>query len=321
MKIDLADSGLLTIRQAAKLLNVHPDTLRRWERAGKLKSIRVGSRRDRRYRNEDLYELIKDSGSFHAVDSRKKRSQRRNLKKTLKKANWVFFDVGYTLMSLFPSREDVYADIAYDRGYNLDPKNINYHFSKLGEEWDKEKILAQPLTKASKETVSAHYAHFNAEVLMRSGIPRKDKAKAISIGKQIFNAIFSDSSLWRIFPGVEEVLSLLEKQGTHLGIVENWDGRLKQFMKHWQLDRYFDFIVSGGALKLRKPDPHIFQLALDEAGVSADSVVHIGDKQTEDALGPQELGITPILFDRQRDYKDLDCFKFYKYQELVSLLR
>ena len=36
---------LLTIRQVAKILNVHPTTLRRWDKIGKLKAIRVGTRR------------------------------------------------------------------------------------------------------------------------------------------------------------------------------------------------------------------------------------------------------------------------------------
>ena len=48
---------LLTIREAAEILNVHTETLRRWDRAGKLKAVRIGIRQgggDRRYRKEDL---------------------------------------------------------------------------------------------------------------------------------------------------------------------------------------------------------------------------------------------------------------------------
>ena len=52
---------LLTIRQVAKILNVHPTTLRRWDKKGKLKAIRVGTRRgvgERRYHREDINRLI-----------------------------------------------------------------------------------------------------------------------------------------------------------------------------------------------------------------------------------------------------------------------
>lgn len=49
---------LLTIRQAAEVLNVHVETLRRWDKSGKLKAIRVNDRGDRRYKPEDLKVII-----------------------------------------------------------------------------------------------------------------------------------------------------------------------------------------------------------------------------------------------------------------------
>jgi len=47
-------SKLLTIRQAAEILNVHVETLRRWDNKGKLPAIKVNDRGDRRYRQEDI---------------------------------------------------------------------------------------------------------------------------------------------------------------------------------------------------------------------------------------------------------------------------
>ncbi len=52
-------SELLTIRQAAKILNVNVETLRRWDKSGKLEAIRIGTRRDRRYRKIDIENIIK----------------------------------------------------------------------------------------------------------------------------------------------------------------------------------------------------------------------------------------------------------------------
>jgi len=56
------DHGLLKISEAAKLLNVHPNTLRKWDNKGILKAVRFGERGDRRYRQEDILKFIK-SGS------------------------------------------------------------------------------------------------------------------------------------------------------------------------------------------------------------------------------------------------------------------
>ena len=51
---------LLTIKQAAEVLNVHVETLRRWDKSGKLKAIRINKRGDRRYKPEDLETIIKN---------------------------------------------------------------------------------------------------------------------------------------------------------------------------------------------------------------------------------------------------------------------
>lgn len=58
-------SELLTINQVAQMLKVHPETLRRWDNEGRLKAVRVGSRRsvgDRRYRKEDIESYISGKG-------------------------------------------------------------------------------------------------------------------------------------------------------------------------------------------------------------------------------------------------------------------
>lgn len=49
---------LLRIREAAELLGVNPQTLRRWDNDGRLKAVRIGKRQDRRYKIEDLQKII-----------------------------------------------------------------------------------------------------------------------------------------------------------------------------------------------------------------------------------------------------------------------
>jgi putative resolvase len=50
---------LLRIKKASELLGVTPLTLRRWDKSGRLKAIRVGSRGDRRYEQTKILQLIK----------------------------------------------------------------------------------------------------------------------------------------------------------------------------------------------------------------------------------------------------------------------
>ena len=49
---------LLTPAQAADLLNVHVNTLRRWSNKGILETYRIGPRGDRRLRRQDIDNLL-----------------------------------------------------------------------------------------------------------------------------------------------------------------------------------------------------------------------------------------------------------------------
>jgi excisionase family DNA binding protein len=46
--------SLLTISEVAQILNVHPNTLRRWSDSGKINALRLTPRGDRRYRSKDI---------------------------------------------------------------------------------------------------------------------------------------------------------------------------------------------------------------------------------------------------------------------------
>jgi excisionase family DNA binding protein len=55
-------NGLLTARQVARLLNVHVNTVRRWNDRGILKAYRIGPRGDRRFNKTDIEMFLAGNG-------------------------------------------------------------------------------------------------------------------------------------------------------------------------------------------------------------------------------------------------------------------
>ncbi|MBN9374602.1 MAG: helix-turn-helix domain-containing protein [Cellulomonas sp.] len=53
---------LLSVGEAAELLAVHPDTLKRWERAGRIEALRTPTGH-RRFRRRDVEHLLARSAS------------------------------------------------------------------------------------------------------------------------------------------------------------------------------------------------------------------------------------------------------------------
>ena len=51
-------NSTLTVTEAARLLHIHVNTVRRWSNLGIIKSYRIGPRRDRRFWEEDIIALL-----------------------------------------------------------------------------------------------------------------------------------------------------------------------------------------------------------------------------------------------------------------------
>ena len=55
MEVNNSELGpLLTVRDVARLLHVHSNTVRRWSDQGLLRAYRISRRGDRRFRREDV---------------------------------------------------------------------------------------------------------------------------------------------------------------------------------------------------------------------------------------------------------------------------
>jgi len=67
-KPDLNSKVMLTTRDAAQLLGLHPNTVRHWSNIGILKAYRIGSRGDRRFRREDIDGFLKGGERTSAKD-------------------------------------------------------------------------------------------------------------------------------------------------------------------------------------------------------------------------------------------------------------
>ena len=58
---------MLTVSDVARLLSVHINTVRRWSNQGILKAYRVGSRGDRRFRQEDITSFLSQESKIGEV--------------------------------------------------------------------------------------------------------------------------------------------------------------------------------------------------------------------------------------------------------------
>jgi len=105
----------------------------------------------------------------------------------------------------------------------------------------------------------------------------------------------------RIDENAREALEKLHGK-YRLGIVSNFaiPECLSKLLEMHGLDVFFDVVVVSGAVNRRKPNPEIFQKALEKLGVGASEAVFVGDTVDADVQGAKSVGMKTIFIERRR---------------------
>lgn len=116
---------------------------------------------------------------------------------------------------------------------------------------------------------------------------------------------YATTRAWWVDTEALQALAPLARQGVLLGIVSNWDTRLRTLYHRYALDRMFPVLVCSAEVELEKPDPAIFVLACEVAGVRPGEAVHIGDDAEKDAWGASRAGLVGIHYDEEAGWRDI----------------
>ncbi|NKE34714.1 HAD family hydrolase [Natronococcus sp. JC468] len=98
-------------------------------------------------------------------------------------------------------------------------------------------------------------------------------------------------------PGAVEAIESLAERDLHVGVISDVDDEEGK----WMLERFgvretFDSITTSEAVGRTKPDPAMFETALEKAGVPAERSLMIGDRYDHDVRGAAEAGLHGVAF-------------------------
>ena len=125
-----------------------------------------------------------------------------------------------------------------------------------------------------------------------------DFALAEAIGDQYISICPQKSQL---FPHSIEVLEYLNKK-YKLHIITNGFHKVQHVkLKYANLTKYFDAIITSEKAGMMKPDPKIFEFALETTNARSSESIYVGDDLEVDILGCQNCGIDGIYFNPKRE--------------------
>ncbi|HLX37462.1 MAG TPA: HAD family hydrolase [Candidatus Binataceae bacterium] len=206
------------------------------------------------------------------------------------KISALLFDFGGTLAFL---DFDAIAT-EFSRPYRkLDPLKLEHA------EYAGRAALDHHLMSGKSRDPNAAYEDFFRAWMDAAGIPPEEFEHV----SQRFREMHTEACMWRIVrDGTHDALERLKAAGYKLGIVSNADGRVAADCKRLGLAPFFDVIIDSQVVGVEKPDPKIFQLALEALKVAPEQALYAGDIYTIDMLGARAAGVAGKLIDQHDMY-------------------
>lgn len=205
----------------------------------------------------------------------------------------VLFDAGNTLIHAEPSIAAIYQEIARDFGADVDQDVIKSAFNKV---WNEHvKVSDRWHTRCSDKDDREMWRQITFS--LHTQIPAMHVFEHSAWFERLYD-VLGEPSRWRLYPDTLAALGQLRSQNIKIGLVSNWDGRLRKILAGLGLTGLLDSIVISSEVGYRKPRIEIFRSALLQLGAKPHEAVHVGDVYEDDYLGASNAGLTPILIDR-----------------------
>lgn len=116
---------------------------------------------------------------------------------------------------------------------------------------------------------------------------------------------YTTGGLWsHEIEGARAGLRRLQKTGVTVGIVSNSDGTIGARLHEMEICQVgpgpgadVHCLIDSGQVGVEKPDPRIFDIALESLDLTSGEVWYVGDTPAFDVVGARRAGIRPILMD------------------------
>lgn len=140
---------------------------------------------------------------------------------------------------------------------------------------------------------------------------------------------FATGAVWsRIVPGSVEALQGLAALDVKLAIVSNAGGDTEERLRDFGIGQVgagpgaeMAAIIDSTVVGVAKPDPRIFELALEAVDVPAERAMHVGDTPGADVDGARAAGVYPVLVDPFELHTDLDVERVASLADVVGIVR
>ena len=191
--------------------------------------------------------------------------------------------------------------VLFDFGGTLDTNGIHwsekfriaYDEANLGiksDDFNKAYVNAEPQMYKEVKRNDDFFTTIQKQTFLQLNYLEKNKnysfpGTAAESSKKIAENCYND--VLKVVNNVKKILPVLKKD-FKLGVVSNFYGNLESALKGLSILEYFDVLVDSTLVKITKPNPAIFRLAIEKLNIHPNDVTIIGDSYERD-IKPAKL--------------------------------
>jgi putative hydrolase of the HAD superfamily len=206
----------------------------------------------------------------------------------------VTFDAAGTLIVPAEPVPRTYARFAAGAGLLADPATIGHAFARA-------MTAAPPLAfgnPAAESLATRERAWWATVVDGALGVPARGPGFEACL--DALYAHYARAEAWTVVPAARAVLVTLRRRRLAVGVVSNFDRRLRPLLAALRLAPLLDVTAVSVEVGWAKPAPEVFRHAFRAFGVPAAAVLHVGDDPRADARGALAAGAQAALLGAAR---------------------
>ncbi|HNS66565.1 conserved protein of unknown function [Mesotoga infera] len=188
-----------------------------------------------------------------------------------------FFDLDHTILDFERSESEALIEVFKSRGVTLSSSQVE-SYRQINRKWWS---MLEKGAVSKERVVVERFEEFCRLIDINFDANDLNEEYLMGLSNRAY-----------FLPGAEEFLHQFKNAGRRMAIITNgvYRVQLNKF-RIASLHRFFEFSLSSEEAGYAKPDPRIFAVALEKAGVQKDEAVYIGDSLESDFSGAQKAGI------------------------------
>jgi HAD superfamily hydrolase (TIGR01662 family) len=237
---------------------------------------------------------------------------------TLNGIKAIFFDLDGTLRHSVPSGGEVFTDYVQTLGLQVDEEARLRAMRWEHFYWANSVDLRDDLLAHSGESENFWIEYSRRRLTALGASPEWAIEFAPAISKHM-GEFYKPESI--VPTDVRKALPELKEAGYLLAVISNRDKPFQELLQDHGIGEFFDFSMAAGEVRVWKPDPGIFEYALQRVNLAPQDVIYVGDNYYADVVGSRAAGLRPVLYDPLGIFPDADCETIKSFDELKSLIK